>query len=89
MTKEYDFGFTTVDEEELNKSRTNMESLQQENEFLESELRSHKKSLEEVRDMITPLINNLMMNPEKDYIHWPNRKEKLKQFLDKLNTHFE
>ena len=39
--------------------------------------------------MITPLLNNLMLNPSKNYIYWPNRVEKMKLFkaeLEKLFT---
>jgi hypothetical protein len=35
-------------------------------------------------DMVVPLINNLKANPEKDYIYWPNRYEKLDEFEAKL-----
>ena len=36
-------------------------------------------------DAVVPLINNLKANPEKDYIYWPNRYEKLDAFADKLH----
>ena len=32
------------------------------------------------RKLIMPLLNNLKTNPEKDYIYWPNRQEKVEQF---------
>ena len=37
--------------------------------------------------MIKPLLNNLAMNPEKDYIHWPGklRSKKIEEFSDKLD----
>jgi hypothetical protein len=31
-----------------------------------------------------PLLNNLKMNPEKDYILWPNRLAKVEEFEDHL-----
>jgi hypothetical protein len=36
-------------------------------------------------EAIIPLLNNLKANPEKDYIYWPNRYEKLDAFADKLH----
>jgi len=33
---------------------------------------------------ITPLLNNLKANPEKEYILWPNRTEKIEAFENKL-----
>ena len=29
--------------------------------------------LRDAEDLILPLLKNLKRNPEKDYIHWPNR----------------
>ena len=34
--------------------------------------------------MIIPLLNNLQKNPEKEYIYWPNRLDKVEEFRDKL-----
>jgi hypothetical protein len=35
-----------------------------------------------------PLLNNLMKNPEKEMIHWPDREQKIKQFIKKINEYF-
>ena len=35
---------------------------------------------------ITPLLDNLAANPEKEMIHWPNRKEKIEEFRKMLYT---
>jgi hypothetical protein len=51
----------------------------------EDELKSNDNKLEEVRALIMPLLKNLMANPEKDYIYWPNRTEKIKQFIRRLD----
>ena len=32
-----------------------------------------------------PLLHNLAANPEKEYIYWPGRTEKVKAFIDKVN----
>ena len=37
-------------------------------------------------NMIQPLLNNLQKNPEKDYIYWPNRLEKVEAFGDSLTA---
>lgn len=37
--------------------------------------------------MIMPLLNNLLKDSEtSEYIHWPNRKEKIESFIEKLKT---
>jgi len=37
-------------------------------------------------NMFQPLLNNLALNPEKDYILWPNRLEKIEEFRDKIDA---
>ena len=40
-----------------------------------------------LRKMIMPLLNNLMKNPEKDTIVWPNRDKTIKAFIKKLDDY--
>ena len=35
---------------------------------------------------LQPLLNNLRKDPEKEYILWPNRLEKVEQFSDLLDS---
>jgi hypothetical protein len=68
----FDFGFTIVDEQEL-------ESVQQAEE-LASTASDYQDRLEQLYNAIQPLLANLKTNPEKDYILWPNRLEKIEEF---------
>jgi len=86
--EEWDFGFTAVDETDLGLSKQNVESLEDEIELLKSELKSTKESMEDIRKLVMPLLNNLMKNPEKEMIHWPDREQKIKQFIKKINEYF-
>ena len=43
-----------------------------------------KEKCDTLYNMIQPLLNNLQKNPEKEYIYWPNRLEKVEEFSDKL-----
>jgi len=45
-----------------------------------------KTKMGEVERLILPLLTNLMKNPQKEYIHWPNRSEKLQAQIDKITT---
>ena len=36
-----------------------------------------------------PLLNNLEKNPEREYILWPGRDKKIKQFRTKLKNIYE
>jgi F0F1-type ATP synthase delta subunit len=88
----FDFGFSAVSEEELKKLTGAEEETNQLSELLDEQAASaelYKDTVAQIEQMITPLINNLMLNPDKNYIYWPNRVEKIKEFkaqLDKLFT---
>ena len=55
--------------------------LEAERDKMESEVKTNLKELEQ---LIVPLLVNLMKNPEKEYIYWPNRKEKIQDQIDKV-----
>ena len=38
----------------------------------------------DLEKMIIPLLKNLQKNPDKEYIYWPNRTEKLQKQIDKI-----
>ena len=43
-----------------------------------------KSNLTQLEQLVVPLLVNLMKNPEKEYIYWPNRKEKIQEQIDKV-----
>jgi hypothetical protein len=45
-----------------------------------------KEKMQTLERMILPLLTNLMKNPEKEYIHWPNRSEKIAAQIDKITA---
>lgn len=75
MSDMFDFGFTAVNEEEL-------EAVQKVSVAAEST----EDKLHNLYNAIIPLLNNLKQNPEKDYILWPNRLEKVEQFESHLQS---
>ena len=69
----FDFGFTAVSEDEL--------------ETVQASLANHASTTERLEKMyssIQPLLDNLQKNPDKDYIFWPNRTEKIEEFRKRL-----
>jgi predicted lipoprotein len=52
-----------------------------EREKLEQET---KAKLVELEGLIVPLMVNLMKNPEKEYLYWPGRKDKVQEQLNKI-----
>ena len=74
----FDFGITAVTEEELD---VVTELQGQADTALKYQTR-----LEKLYNAIQPLLTNLKANPEKDYIFWPNRLDKVEQFEDLLQN---
>ena len=72
----FDFGFTAVDEEELQA----VQKTQQVAEDAKQASASYQDKLDRLYNAIVPLLNNLKKNPEKDYILWPDRLEKVEAF---------
>ena len=76
MSDIFDFGFTAVTEDELQAVQDAQKAVGD----VSVEAQSAQDKLEKLYNSIQPLLNNLKANPEKDYIYWPNRLEKVEQF---------
>lgn len=78
MNDDFDFGFTTVTEDELQNVQiaTNIAMTAQE-------------KLDKLYNAIQPLLNNLKQNPEKEYILWPDRLSKVEAFEVYLKKIYE
>lgn len=76
----FDFGFTAVDESEL-KAVQQTKALADDAEQMAT---TSQDKLDRLYNSIVPLLNNLKKNPEKEYILWPNRVEKVEEFEEKL-----
>ncbi len=80
MNDIFDFGFTAVTEDELS-------TVKEANETaiaLSEQTDNKQNQLDSLFNAIVPLLNNLKMNPEKEYILWPDRLAKVEQFEDML-----
>ena len=71
-----DFGFTAVHETDVtdpivSEVKTSVDS-------------ETKQKLLTLEKMIMPLLVNLMKNPEKEYIHWPNRVTLIEKQIEKI-----
>jgi hypothetical protein len=69
---DFDFGFTLVDENELDVAK--------ETATATASATNTQDKLDKLYNAITPLLNNLKANPEKEYIKWPNRVDKVEAF---------
>lgn len=80
---DFDFGFTAMNEDELDAVQTVTAQV----EATTGELEKLQDKVKSLRSAIEPLLKNLELNPEKAYIHWPDRTTKVKAFrthLDKI-----
>ena len=76
--KDFDFGFTAVDEDQI--------------DFVADKQRvaeDTQQRLDALFNAIMPLLTNLQQNPEKEYILWPDRYQKVEQFRDHITEIYE
>lgn len=73
---DFDFGFTAVDENELEA----VQKVTSEASSASADAYEAEEKLNKLYNAILPLLTNLKKNPEKEYILWPNRVEKIEQF---------
>jgi len=72
----FDFGFTAVDETELEAVQQATTKVAETTNDVEA---LHAK-IDSLYNAVIPLLNNLKKNPEKEYILWPNRLAKVEEF---------
>jgi len=72
----FDFGFTAVTEEELDVVQKAASTAQESEEAA----KGVQDKIDRLYNAIQPLLNNLKANPEKEYIYWPKRMDKVEQF---------
>jgi|TARA_R100000081_G_C4742997_1_gene130008 hypothetical protein len=67
-----DFGFTAVNENELDVAKAASSA--------SSSAKEQEEKLKKLYNAIKPLLANLKQNPEKEYILWPNRIGVIEKF---------
>ena len=83
LNEDDDFGFSAVSEDELKQAEQQMIA---ENSSAVKDLQTR---LDKMYKAILPLLANLEKNPEKEYILWPGRDKKIKEFRTKLKNIYE
>ena len=80
-----DFGFSLVSETELKAYEEILkERLEQTSSAVVQTEQEYKNKIDGLMAMIMPLLNNLSQDPQKEYILWPKRVEKIEAFKTKL-----
>jgi len=85
-----DFGFSLVSEQELRKHEELLKKkVEEQSKVVVKTQQDLTDKLHGLRDMIMPLLVNLSRDAEKDYILWPDRAEKMKAFIQKVNDYVD
>ena len=80
MSDIFDFGFTVVDEDELEAVQKAAAAV----ETVSATASGAQEKLDKLYNAVQPLLTNLKANPQKPYIYWPNRLEKVEAFEDHI-----
>lgn len=81
----FDFGFTAIDESELDAYQAAQDA-QNQLKAASGTAEELQQRVENIYNAVQPLLNNLKKDPGKDYILWPNRLEKIEAFEDMLQA---
>jgi sugar-specific transcriptional regulator TrmB len=80
-----DFGFSAVSEDELKSLEKQLQKeVTQKSKALEEVEKSYQGKLEQLYKAVMPLLKNLAKDSDKEYIFWPNRADKMKEFISKV-----
>lgn len=92
LDEDFDFGFSAVDENELDSIKeleAKAQTLAQQAMANEQIGAAVNEKLKKMYGMIVPLLDNLAKDPDKSYIYWPDRQKKLAAFKQKLKDVIE
>lgn len=78
----FDFGFTLCDESELDAVQQATSQAAQQSQTAEQ----LDDKINKLYNAILPLLANLKKDPDKPYIKWENRLDKIEQFETHLQT---
>lgn len=76
----YDFGFSFISDEEMKAKEAELSQ-----QLVETEKTSQEK-LEATKDLILIFLNNMLKDPDKPWIYWPDREVKVKSFIEKIKS---
>jgi CII-binding regulator of phage lambda lysogenization HflD len=82
LNDDFDFGFSLVDENELDVVQQAQQTITSTNYTVEQ----LEAKLNALYNAILPLLNNLQVSPEKEYLYWPDRASKVKAFKSKIDN---
>ena len=83
-----DYGFSLVSEQELKAHEEILkQKVEEQSKVVETTTIEYQNKIDGLMSMIMPLLNNLAKDPQKEYILWPGRVEKINAFKKKLQDY--
>jgi len=90
LNESEDFGFSLVSEDELKAHEDLLRrKIEEQTEVVLKTEAELKDKLDGLRAMIMPLLINLSKDPDKSYIFWPDRVQKIEKFIKKVNDYVD
>ena len=86
INKDDDFGFTFVDQTEYEAYEKTLKEQVATHSIVANKA---QEKLNKVMALVWPLLDNLVSDPSKVYIKWPNRGERIKAFRTKIQAILE
>ena len=85
LDEDFDFGFTTLSEDDF-KKRGEVAAQEAAEQTAKEVSEAVNNKVQTMYNMIIPLLQNLAKDADtRDYIYWPKRKEKINSFIKKLD----
>ncbi len=86
MKTGFDFGFSIVDEAELKQKENELaQQLVEVSQVAAQTEQAKQEKLLQLRDMVMVLLTGLLAEPQKSYIFWPKRVEKINAFIKEIH----
>jgi hypothetical protein len=80
----FDFGFSTYSVDEITDDlRSDLESERAKSAAKEEELRTR---LNDMYELVNPLLLRLRDTADREFLHWPNRKPIMQKMIDEMNA---
>lgn len=85
LDEDFDFGFTTLSEDDF-KKREEVAAQEAAEQTAKEVSEAVNNKVQTMYNMIIPLLQNLAKDADtRDYIYWPKRKDKINAFIKKLD----
>ena len=76
----WDFGFSFISDEEMKAQEKIL------TDKLQSVQSGSKEQVDALRGLIMIFLNNMLKDPEKPWIYWPDRVDRVREFINKINS---